>query len=301
MPERTEQHHPQVAQIVTGHFHETAGYDTWRARGTDDWLLIATVGGGGRFGHAAGETTTRAGDLVLLRPGTPHDYGVLAGGRWELLWTHFHPRPDWTPWLAWPAEALGLMRLRLGDGPARDKIFTRMAAMNALATGAASSSQRLRETFAMNALEEVLLWCDTQNPRAGGAGADARVRDAMDYLVRHLAEPVGLVDAARVCGLSPSRLAHLFRAHAGVTPQQFLEGQRLHRARQLLELTARPIGAVAAEVGYENPFYFTLRFKRVTGLSPRDYRKTHEGEGRSSADSEPTPAGKPGATAPDTK
>ena len=43
------------------------------------------------------------------------------------------------------------------------------------------------------------------------------------------------------------------------------------------EREARPIAVIAAEVGYENPFYFTLRFKNHSGLSPRDYRKKHRG------------------------
>jgi AraC-like DNA-binding protein len=49
--------------------------------------------------------------------------------------------------------------------------------------------------------------------------------------------------------------------------------QRINRARQLLELTAMSIKEIAAEVGYENPFYFSLRFKKQTGTSPRDYRQ----------------------------
>ena len=33
--------------------------------------------------------------------------------RWDLLWTHFHPRPNWIEWLNWPEVSPGLMRLRL--------------------------------------------------------------------------------------------------------------------------------------------------------------------------------------------
>lgn len=272
MPEKFEERHPEVAQLVTGHFRETAGYETWRARGTTDWLLIATLGGGGRFGYAGGELTALPGDLVLFRPGTRHDYGVAPGhGSWELLWAHFHPRPDWSPWLIWPEEAAGLMRLTLPDPVLRHKVLDRFAEAHHLATGAL----RLRETFTMNALEALLLWCDTQNTLSEQAALDPRVRDAMTFLCAHLADPVGMSDLASACGLSVSRLAHLFRRQVGLTPQQYLEGQRLSRARQLLELTPRPIHAVAAEVGYENPFYFTLRFKRHTGLSPRDYRTKH--------------------------
>ncbi len=181
MVNKNEEMHPEVAQLVTGHFHETAGYETWRARGTSDWLLIATVDGGGRFGHAGGEFTTIPGDLVLCRPGTRHDYGVAPdGGGWELLWAHFHPRPDWSPWLVWPEEAPGLMRLTLPDPVLWRKVLGRFTEAHHLATGAL----RQRETFAMNALEALLLWCDTQNPLSEQAGLDSRVRDAMDLSVR---------------------------------------------------------------------------------------------------------------------
>lgn len=274
--EKPEEVHPKVAHLVTGHFHETTGYATWRTHGTDDWLLIATLAGQGRFGFEGGEWRTSAGDLTLYRPHTRHDYAVVPEtGHWDLLWTHFHPRPDWTPWLVWPEAAPGLMRLRPEDGGVWEKIIRRFGEANALATGLLPSAQRHRETFAMNALEEVLLWCDTQNPLSAAARLDGRIREAMEYLIRHLAEPILLDDLAAACGLSASRLSHLFRAQAGLTPQQFLEGQRLHRARQLLELTQRAVSAIATEVGYENPFYFTLRFKRATGLSPRDYRKKY--------------------------
>ena len=280
---RTEEGHPEVLHLVTGHFHEASGYETWRARGTTDWLLIATLAGGGRFGHAGGGFTTGSGDLTLYRPGTRHDYGVAPDpGRWELLWTHFHAPPDWVPLLAWPEAAPGLMRLHLEDGAARGKALECFAEAHALATGALPSAPRRREAFAMNALEACLLWCDTQNPlsplsQIGGRRMDARVQAAMEFLTRHLSEPVTMDALADEVGLSASRLAHLFRAQAGLTPQQYLEGQRMDRARQLLELTPRPVGAIAVEVGYENPFYFTLRFKRATGLSPRDYRKRHGG------------------------
>lgn len=275
---KMEEHHPEVIHLVTGHFHEKMGYETWRAHGTQDWLLIATLGGGGRFGHVGGEFTSHPGDLVLFQPGTRHDYGVAPGlGQWELLWTHFHPRPDWALELGWPETAPGLMRLRLDDPDVRRRVFHRFEEAHALATGTLPSAPRRREAFAMNALEEVLLWCSTQNPLSEPSVLDRRVRAAMEFLTRHLAEPVTTETLADACGLSVSRLAHLFRSQVGLTPQQYLESQRLSRARQLLELTPRPVGAIAAEVGYENPFYFTLRFKQATGLNPRDYRKKHGG------------------------
>ena len=275
MQSRTETPHQTVTHLTTGHFREGRGYAAWRPRGTADWLLIYTLDGRGRFGHENGEILAEAGHLVLLRPGTRHDYGVEpTRERWELLWVHFQPRPEWREWLDWPERAPGLMHLTPHDATMGRKIEQRFLETHRLATGAL----RRREIFAMNALEEVLLWCDTQNPRSQQSRLDGRVRDAMDYLCRNLREDIPLEALARRSHLSVSRLAHLFREQVGMTAGQFLELQRVNRARQLLELTPRTIREIASEVGFDSPFYFTQRFKRQTGFSPRDYRRRAQGE-----------------------
>jgi AraC family transcriptional regulator of arabinose operon len=270
MTQPAETHHPHFAQLVTGHFHERAGYATFRVRGTDDYLLMCTLGGRGRIGYAGGELLVHAGDLALLKPGVRHDYGVEPElERWEFLWTHFHARPAWLGLLDWPEAAPGLGRLQLQDPVMRRRVVTRLRDMHAYATGALKE----RDAFAMNALEEVLLWCDAANPLGAQARVDERVRAAMAYACAHLTEKLALEDLARHASLSVSRLAHLFRAQVGLTPQQFIEQQRLERACQLLRFTPYAIKQVAQQVGFENPFYFTLRFKRHTGMSPRAYRQ----------------------------
>jgi AraC family transcriptional regulator of arabinose operon len=91
---------------------------------------------------------------------------------------------------------------------------------------------------------------------------------------------MGVARIAAQCGLSPSRFAHLFRHQTGETPQRYLELQRLKRARELLEFTQEPIAVIARSVGYENPFYFTLRFKRHNGASPRQWRQRRQSVAR---------------------
>lgn len=274
MPTReasAETPHPPVAQLLTGWFRERHKYSAWRPKGTEDWLLICTIAGRGRFGFAGEEWIAGPGDLVLLRPGAPHDYGLEpTRRRWELLWTHFHPRPHWMDWLNWPEIAPGLMRLGIGDIKLRRRIERRFADAHARAT----TARRRRDDLAMNALEELLLWCDGANPNTQAGKTDPRVQAAMDHMCRHMAEPITLNSLAETSGLSVSRLAHLFRRQTGTTPQQFLESQRITRAKRLLELTTMSVKEIAREVGYDNPFYFSLRFKRTAGISPKNYRST---------------------------
>jgi len=260
---------PPPGQLVTGHFRMGPRYSTYRERGTHDWLLVLTVTGSGRYGHAAGSIDTRPGDIVLLKPGTLHDYRTSpARRRWEPLWAHFVPRLDWRPLLEWPKVAPGLLHLALAGHPLRPRIERRFRDLIRINAGPG----RLHEAMAMNALEEVLLCCDLANPQKAHAGLDTRIRRALERMHAGFAEPLTVHALAAHAGLSPSRFAHLFRREVGETPQRYLELHRLARARELLEVTQEPVQAIARQVGFANPFYFTLRFKRHMGASPRAWR-----------------------------
>lgn len=260
--------HRAIFQLFTGHFKQSKGYKAWRSHGTDDWLFIYTLDGQGRFGYQGGEFIARAGDAVFLQPHTLHDYGVEESLEyWELLWVHFHSRAQWGAYLQLPEAAPGLFHLQVNK-PERKKIEKRFAEVHALAT----SGLERREDFAMNALEEVLLLLDSINPKARRQ-LDSRVIKVQTYLRQHLNERVTLEQLSSFCHLSASRLSHLFSEQVGMSPLEFLDTERLERAKRLLELTSMTVQAIANEVGFENPFYFTRRFKKYTGVAPRAFRE----------------------------
>ena len=117
----------------------------------------------------------------------------------------------------------------------------------------------------MNALEEVLLWCDAANPTSQMIRIDPRVQAVMDFICRNLASPMSLESMADVCGLSVSRMAHLFRQQLKHPATISRAWQRINRARQLLELTDMSVKEISAEVGYESPVLF---FAEVQAASP---------------------------------
>jgi AraC family transcriptional regulator of arabinose operon len=265
----SEAPHPQFRLLTTGFFHEGPAYSTFRTRGTDDWLIILTTGGAGRFGYGGGqEFVAGIGDAILIKPGTRHEYRTDAtAGKWDLLWAHVHPWTHWLEWLDWPTIDAGLMCLHL-DASARDEFYLHLHEAHLLATGA----RRRNEELAMNALERALLTADAVNPRSSQPGVDERIRDAMDFACRNLGKKLSLDDLAETAGLSLSRFAHLFREQTGTTPQQFIEQQRIGQAKQLLELSSRSIKQIARDLGFDSPFYFSQRFRKQVGMSPRDYR-----------------------------
>jgi AraC family transcriptional regulator of arabinose operon len=155
------------------------------------------------------------------------------------------------------------------------------------------------QDFGLNALEEVLLWCDSVNPRRTERPRDPRIEKALELLTFALPEPFSEKRVAQAVGLSPSRFRHLFREQVGDSARHFQEQLRLRRARDLLALSNWTVAQVADDLGFASPFYFTLRFKKHIGESPRAFRRRMtenrdrpaKGEGSSSAT--PPPATPP--------
>jgi AraC family transcriptional regulator of arabinose operon len=260
---------PPTRLLVTGRQESRQPLFARRPAGVDEWILIYTEGGASYFKSSGGEFAGKAGDVVMIRPGTPHEYGLdKRNGYWKNTWTHFLPRPDCLNWLQWPEFAPGLMHLHL-DAPLREQVRAELHQMDAAAHGAG----RRHEELAVNALERALLLCDSQNPRHAGKRQDARIRKAAHLLCLRPDERFTVEALARRCGLSRSRFAELFREQMGVSPLAFLENQRLRRARELLEHTSLNLAEISVQAGFASPFYFSLRFKKHFGASPRDYRR----------------------------
>ena len=256
--------------LAAGHFEENPGYVVDRPVGCHDWLLIYTVSGKGIFHFESETLETKAHDAVLIAPGTSHRYEVSPTENcWELLWAHFLPPSQWRTWLTWPKIAPGWMSVHLQSEAARASLLVRFQEVVQLAAG----YRPHREPLALNSLEAVLMTCHEQVVLQHGQGFDPRIGRVLDFICRHLDRSLPVEELARQCNLSESRFAHLFRQQMEMTPAQFVERQRIERASEMLEHTGYPISEIARQVGFENAFYFSRRFKKATGQSPRDYRR----------------------------
>lgn len=268
---------PRVDRLLVGEFDEQPGYRVVRSRGTTDWLLVHTVAGTGWFHGADGAVVTAAVDTTtLVPPGVRHDYGIApTAAHWHLLFAHFHPGPEWLALLGWPEVSAGIRQLGLTARLSqRVSVRLREAISQSTAPDLRLTPRRHGDRLAANALEAALLWCDSRNQPRGAV--DQRVLSAAEFVDQHLTEELDVQRLADAVGLSPSRLTHLFAGQLGMPPQRFIEQRRMASARRLLELTSRPVSTIAADVGYDNPLYFSTRFRRHTGLSPTAYRVRRE-------------------------
>jgi AraC family transcriptional regulator, arabinose operon regulatory protein len=263
---------PPPSPIIVGTQQQTPGarLPGWRPNGTRDWLLIYTVGGEGQIRTRDGSLRLSAGDVLLIAPNTPQEYGLADDSAgWSNVWAHFRPLMNWLPWLDWPELSRGIAILSLAPDqrPAVEAELRRAFACQTMPV-------RLRSEAAINALERALIVLDEFNPNYGGQTLDPRIAAAVRVMGERLGHELSIAELSRVAGLSRSRFTVLFTEQLKMSPQAYLEAARLGRAADLLRASHWSIAEIAEEVGYANPFYFSTRFRRYFGTSPTRYR-TH--------------------------
>jgi len=86
-------------------------------------------------------------------------------------------------------------------------------------------------------------------------------------------EELNLIAIAREVHTSPSYVSTLFKKYYHVNLGDYIMGVRMEKAAELLAKTDYKAYEISERVGYGNPQYFSVLFKRYSGLSPTEYRK----------------------------
>ena len=111
-----------------------------------------------------------------------------------------------------------------------------------------------------------------------GDTAGEATEDAMDtavkYIKAHISEEISVEYLAKLVHVSPRHLGRLFQKAYGQSVGEFITGQRMVLAGELLKNGRLSITMVADKAGYSNYSYFIKQFKRFYRMTPREYQMT---------------------------
>jgi two-component system, response regulator YesN len=101
------------------------------------------------------------------------------------------------------------------------------------------------------------------------------VMKAMEWIEVHYSENIGISDAALELKISESYLSRLFKSHMGFTFVEYLTDYRIREAIELLKDHHIKIYEVSEKVGYNDPKYFGILFKKKIGVSPMTFKNSY--------------------------
>ena len=112
-----------------------------------------------------------------------------------------------------------------------------------------------------------------RTPSADGVLPRCKLHRVIEYIMENLDGSPTLEQMAAVVHLSPYHFARQFRAATGLAPYQYVIGRRVERAQQLLrEEDDLGLGEVAFRAGFSDQSHFSSHFKRIVGVTPRQFR-----------------------------
>lgn len=103
---------------------------------------------------------------------------------------------------------------------------------------------------------------------------DPRIRKAK-MLLEDSRTNLKIADLAHGCNLSTWHFSHLFTKQQQASPSKFYRALKFKKAKDLLENSFLSIKEIMREIGINDKSHFSKDFKKIYGLSPKEYRRQH--------------------------
>ena len=113
---------------------------------------------------------------------------------------------------------------------------------------------------------------DIQNIDAGKNVVSEMIRPAIEYMSGHFSERISISELAKEVCLSESYFMRIFREASGMSATEYLNHLRVKAVCAQLASTTNSIAEAAFGCGFGNLSNFNRIFRRITGVTPREYR-----------------------------
>ena len=100
-----------------------------------------------------------------------------------------------------------------------------------------------------------------------------RIRQALSFIKSNYNNQITLSDISKECYLSEGETIRLFNKYIGDSPINYLINYRINVATTMLLNEDMSITDIATSTGFSSSNYFTIAFKKITGMTPKEYKK----------------------------
>lgn len=252
---------------ATGYYPQASGH-TMERKGHPDHILIYCTAGAGTLELNGKTIAISKGDFIYLPRGSSHRYNASPKDPWTIYWLHFDGQ------LAdafWHHMNFSDHRFNIGVQPRVIRVFDGVAALRHSSHNVAEFIQGGHQIQAL--LSYVALLAQQRQPYSGKGLNWESTRALMQ---EHIHGQLDLDTLAKQAQLSKYHFSKKFKALTGESPIQYFINMKMQRACYLLDSNPRPIKHIAAELGYEDAYYFSRLFKKTIGLSPEKYRQAKQ-------------------------
>ncbi len=229
-------------------------------------VVMLSLSGSGELEADGRSRMLERGDVLIAPSNATAEYVVRANDDWACVWFHLANDAAWTKGLPTKVTVVHTRFVELLSTIAEQYLAERASRF--------PDAQAALEAYAN--LIVLILDRELRQLRSDRKEMDARSRidQTWEAVCADLAYPWTTGHLARTAAMSASRFTRVVKQFHKTTPQAVVLNYRMQRARDMLSFTNHTLEAIAANVGYETPFALSRAFKRHTGISPDDFRRS---------------------------
>ncbi|HEY3236186.1 MAG TPA: AraC family transcriptional regulator [Polyangiaceae bacterium] len=259
------------AGLCTYTYTGSMSFSRFPLRSFHSYALAYSVDGQAHYRDVNGlEQDIHPGDVIFVFPDLPHNYSADRGETWSQFYLIFEG-PLVELWRKQGLLAPGRPILH------REPVHYWLRRFESVLGAPREPGQPgfAPPLLELSRLQQVIAELLVGGPRAGAELAELNAMSrACTLLEAEVSRRVPVATLARRLGLSYPTFQRRFVELIGVSPARYRSARLIERACHLMRTTTLADKQIAAKLGFSNEFYFSRRFKQITGLSPRAFKRT---------------------------
>lgn len=258
--------HPLVKPLYlmdVGFFPEAKYHFREREEGVDEYILIYCVEGEGVIEVENRPYMIKKHEVFCIPPNKKHRYYASQDNPWSIYWVHFKGE-DTKHYPLTTCEVIEVNSI-----PGETRIIT---LFDILFRTLQRTYTQGNYIYISQVLGLILAEIYYREKVDGASKQDKHITAVIRYMYKNLDRNLRLEDLANELHLSKSYINTGFKKYANKSPIDFFIHLKMQEACKLLKSTDMYILEISHTLGYDDQYYFSRIFKKVIGVSPKEYR-----------------------------
>lgn len=260
--------HPQVRRLYLtdiGFFPNAKGHFRERKEGIEENIFLYCMEGEGTISVEGRKYTLHANEAFCIPRMRRHHYFSSKENPWSILWVHL--KGEDTKYF--PIEECRVVQFQ------SQHATNRMQFLFDLLFRVLDGNYTLGNFIYISQVLSLILAETYDREKVDGTlEQNKHVTNIIRYMEKHLEENLSLEQIVEDFELSKSYLNAIFQKYTQHSPMDFFINMKMKRACELLRAGNLYIYEVAQRLGYADQYYFSRTFKKVVGMSPKEYRES---------------------------
>lgn len=264
------QHNELLRQLYIcslGYYPKAEKHFTYRKKGLPENFLFYCVDGKGWYSIGDKKYQVNANECFMLPQNTEHAYGSDEEHPWSIYWIHFggESLPEFNRMQVVQKFFKPSLIKHSGEVAIHfSKIY------KALELGY-STDNLVFANMCLSHFLTLFIYNAKHDTVVERESMDC-VDNAILYMQERINDNITLNELSQHYNYSASRFSNIFKQKTGHSPIDYFIQMKMQKASQQLDFTNRSVKDIAMSMGFDDPYYFSKRFKKITGMSPRKYR-----------------------------